>query len=199
MSLRGLRTCIFIGELDGMVPWVTDIGNAYLEVVTSEKVCIRAGLEFGELEGHLLIIYKALYALRLSGKLFRQLLQECLRELGFETSLTKSTIYIRQCPTVDHYEYVATYVDALCMIMKDPQSLLDQLMAPPYTFKLKGSGELAFHLGCGFNCHKTGTICMDPRKYIDRMEEAYVQHFKTKPVQRHRSLQQKGDHPELDT
>ena len=31
------------------------------------------------------------------------------------------------------------------------------------------------------------------------MEEAYVQHFKTKLVQRHRSPLQKGDHPELDT
>ena len=30
VSLQGLRTCIFIGELDGIVPWATDIGNAYL-------------------------------------------------------------------------------------------------------------------------------------------------------------------------
>ena len=61
VSLRGLRTCVFIGEMDGMVPWGTDIGNAYLEAVTSEKVCIRAGPEFGELEGYLRTIYKALY------------------------------------------------------------------------------------------------------------------------------------------
>ena len=87
-----------------------------------------------------------------------QLLQECLRELGFEPSLGESTIYIRKCPTIDHYGYVATYVDDLCMIMKDPQSLLDQLMTPPYNFKLKGSRELAFHLGCGFNRDSTGTL-----------------------------------------
>ena len=72
-------------------------------------------------------------------------------------------------------------------------------MAPPYTFKLKGSGELTFHLGCGFEHDNTGTLCMDPGKYIDYMEEAYLQHFKTKPVQRHRSPLQKGDRPELDT
>ena len=54
-----------------MVPWAIDIGNAYLEALTSEKVCIRAGPEFGpELEGHLLIIYKALYGLKSSGKSF---------------------------------------------------------------------------------------------------------------------------------
>ena len=64
--LRGLRTCLFIGELDGMEPWTTNIGNAYLEALTNEKVCIRAGPEFGDLEGHLLIIYKALYGLKAS-------------------------------------------------------------------------------------------------------------------------------------
>ena len=94
VSLRGLRMCVFIGELDDIVPWATDIGNAYLEAETSEIVCIRAGPEFGELEGHLLFIFKALYGLRLSGELFMQLLQECLRELGFKPSLAESTIYI---------------------------------------------------------------------------------------------------------
>ena len=83
--------------------------------------------------------------------------------------------------------------------MKDPQSLLDQLMAPPYNFKLKGSGELAFHLGCSFKRDSTGTLCMDPRQYVKPMEEAYVQHFKVKPNQKHCLPLQKGDHPELDT
>ena len=53
------------------------------------------------------------------------------------------------------------------MILKDPQSLLDQLMEPPYNFKLKGSGKLAFYLGFGFNRDKTGTTYIDPGKYID--------------------------------
>ena len=74
VSLRGLCTCLLIGELDNMELWGTDIGNAYLETLMSEKVCIRAGLEFGDLEGHLLIIYKALHGLRLSRNAFRQML-----------------------------------------------------------------------------------------------------------------------------
>ena len=61
-----------------MEAFATDIGNAYLEAKTQEKVCIKAGPEFGELEGHLLIIYKALYGLRSSGKVFGDLLADCL-------------------------------------------------------------------------------------------------------------------------
>ena len=41
--------------------WATDIGTAYLESVTKEKVYIMAGPEFGDREGHTLIIRKALY------------------------------------------------------------------------------------------------------------------------------------------
>jgi hypothetical protein len=59
----------FLSELNGMELWATDIGNAYLEAYTAEKLYIVAGPEFGELKGHmgLLIISKALYGLRTSG------------------------------------------------------------------------------------------------------------------------------------
>ena len=53
--------------------------------------------------------------------------------------------------------------------MKDPQSLLDQLMTPPYNFKLKGSGELVFHLGCGFTHDSTGTL------YVWTLESALIE------------------------
>jgi hypothetical protein len=45
-----------------MTQWATDIGNAYLEAMTTENMCIiKAGPEFGELQGNLHIIDKALY------------------------------------------------------------------------------------------------------------------------------------------
>ena len=83
--------------------------------------------------------------------------------------------------------------------MKDPQSLIDQLMAAPHNFKLKGSGPFNFHLGCRFSQDKDGTLYIDPGKYIDRMMEAYEQHFGAKPDMKHRTPLEKGDHPKLDT
>ena len=146
---------------------MTNIENAYLEEITSEKVCIRAGSEFGDLEGYLLIIYKALYGFKTSGKAFCQLLQECLLDLSFVPSLAEASIYMRKCQTADHYKYIATYVDNLAIIMKDPQSLIDQLTAASYNFKLKGSGPLNFHLGCRFPRDNNGTLYMGLGKYID--------------------------------
>ena len=83
--------------------------------------------------------------------------------------------------------------------MKDLQVFLDQLDLAPYNFKLKGSGPLNFHLGCGFHCNNTGALCINSEKYVDQMEEVYVQHFGVKPDKKQRSPLQKGDHPKLDT
>ena len=67
VSLHGLCTLVFLSKLNGLETWATDIRNAYLEAETKECVYIIAGPEFGELEGHILVIFKALYGLRLSG------------------------------------------------------------------------------------------------------------------------------------
>ena len=41
---------IFLGELNNLELWGADIGNAYLEANTHEKLFIIAGAEFAELE-----------------------------------------------------------------------------------------------------------------------------------------------------
>ena len=197
VSIRGLRMCIFLAELNGMEAYATDVGNAYLEAITQEKVCIKAGPEFGDLEGHLLIVYKALYGLRSSGKQFGDLLATCLRELGFIPSRAEPQIFMRR--NGDLYEYIATYVDDLCLVMKDPKGFLELLQGEPYSFKLKGSGPMAFHLGCGFERDKMGTLCMDPIKYIEKMMQGYKQLFGKLPSTKPRSPLEDGDHPELDT
>jgi hypothetical protein len=66
-SLKSIRTCIFLGQLNGLSMCAADVGNAYLEAKTNEKLFIIAGDKFGEPTGHTLIVHKALYGLRTSG------------------------------------------------------------------------------------------------------------------------------------
>ena len=87
-----------------------------MEAKTLEKVCIRAGTEFGELEGHLLIIYKALYGLRSSGKQFGDLLADCLRKEGFIPSRAEPQICMRKQGNL--WEYITTYVNDLLIVSK---------------------------------------------------------------------------------
>ena len=197
VSLRGLRMCIFLAELNGLEAYTTDIGNAYLEATTQEKVCVKAGPKFGNRAGHLLIIHKALYGLRSSGREFGDLLTSCFKELGFFPSKAEPEIFMRE--NDDIYKYVATYVDNLCLVIKEPESFLKQLQSQPYCFKLKGSGPMEFHLGCGFHRDEEGILCMHPRKYVDKMIVSYKQMFNQKPSTKGKSPLEENDHPELDT
>jgi len=196
VSLRGLRLMLFLAELNGLETWATDIGNAYLEAETNEKVYIIAGPEFGERRGHLLVIFKALYGLRTSGLRWHERLADCLRDMGFEPCKAEPDIWMRR--NGDVYEYIATYVDDLAVAAKDPKSIISALK-DKYGFKLKGTDPIAFHLGCDYFRDDTGTLCIAPRKYIDKMISTYEDLFGSKPKQNVLSPLEKGDHPELDT
>ena len=195
VSLRGIRLLTFISELNGLDLWATDIGNAYLEANTKEKVCIVAGPEFGNREGHILVIHKALYGLRTSGLRWHERFASCLRDEGFSPCKAEPDIWMR--PNGDVYEYIAVYVDDLAMAMLRPKEFT-QLLIDKYKFKLKGTGPISFHLGCDFIRDEDGTLCLKPRKYIDRMVASYEQMFGEKPGTKVTSPLEKNDHPELD-
>ena len=91
-----------------------DIGNAYLESFTYEKVYFIADPEFGPPEGHLLIIVKSLYGLHSSGICFHEKLADTLHPLyGFQPSLLATMMS----------GYALLNLQMICMIM-----LLSMLM-----------------------------------------------------------------------
>jgi len=141
-------------------------------------VYIIAGPEFGDREGHVLIISKALYGLHSSGLRWSERLADVLREMGFFTSHCEKDIWLRDMG--DHYEYIAVYVDDLMIVGKDPDSIIKILMEK-YQFKLKGTGPIEFHLGCDFFRDEEGVLCYAPKKYIKKILENYRRIFGTWP------------------
>ena len=67
VSLRSLRMVVFLSQLNDFEICRADVGNAYLEAYTDEKLCIIDGPEFKELQSHLFIMIKALYGTRSGG------------------------------------------------------------------------------------------------------------------------------------
>ena len=67
VSVHGTTIIIFLAKLNGLKTWSTDIGNVYLKALMKEKLYIIARPEFGPMEGHTLVIHKALYGLCSSG------------------------------------------------------------------------------------------------------------------------------------
>ena len=163
VSLRSLRMVVFLSQLNDLEIWGADVGNAYLEAYTDEKLCIIAGPEFKELQDHLLIMIKALYGTCSGGARWHDRLFDILQELKFKPSKADPDAWMRPEPQGTCYEYIAVYVDDLAIAAKDPQAFCNELKKK-YNLKLKGVGPLEYHLGCTYKKDPDGTLAADPRR-----------------------------------
>jgi Reverse transcriptase (RNA-dependent DNA polymerase) len=192
--LRGFRIVLFPAELNHLEKWAMGIGNEYLEAYTTKMVNIIAGPEFGEPEGHILVISKTLYGLSSSGARWHDYFADCIWTLGFFPCKAEPDIRMRKKGNL--YEYIAVYIDDLAIAMKDPKELID-ILEKKYKFKWKGTGSISFHLGMDFTRDEDNTLCISPTKYIDKLVKNYDKLFGMKPSTSVTSTLEKGDHPEL--
>ena len=197
VSLRSLRMVVFLPQLNNLEIWGADVNNAYPEAYTDEKLCIIAGPELNELQGHFLTMVKALYGTHSGGARWHDRLFDILQELSFKPSQVDHDVWTRPEPGGTCYEYLAVYVDDLAIAAKDPQAFYNELKKR-YNLKLKGAGPLEYHLGCTHKKDSDGTLATDPRRYVNKILESYERMFKEKPGKSRPPLEG-GDHPELDT
>ena len=197
VSIRNLRLAMFLAELNDLELWGADVGNAYLQALTREKLYIVGGPEFEALQGHVLVMYKALYGTRSGGACWHDKFFDILHDMGFKPSRADPDIWMKSSKDGSHYEYIAVYVDDLAICMKDPKAFCDTLKEN-YKLKLKGVGPINYHLGCGYTRDEDGTLVADPRKYVEKILESYEKTFGEKPKKSKTPLVG-GDHPESDT
>ena len=188
VSLRSLRMVVFLSQLNDFEIWGADVGNAYLEAYTDQNLCIIAGPEFKELQGHLLIMIKALHGTRSGGTRWHDRLFDILQELKFKPSKADPDVWMRPEPGGTCYEYIAVYVDDLAIAAKDQQAFYNELK----------KRSLEYHLGCTYKEDPDRTLAADPRRYVNKILESYERMFKEKPRMSRPPLEG-GDHPELDT
>ena len=137
VSIRNLRLAMFLAELNDLELWGADVGNAYLQALTREKLYIVGGPEFEALQGHVLVMYKALYGTRSGGACWHDKFFDILHDMGFKPSRADPDIWMKSSKDGSHYEYIAVYVDDLAICMKDPKAFCDTLKGK-YKLKLKG-------------------------------------------------------------
>ena len=66
----------------------------------------------------------------------------------------------------------------LAFIIRDPTKFVKDLKN--YKHTLKGTGSISSHLGCGFLWDEDGTLCMIPRKFIEKIIDDYKNMFNEK-------------------
>ena len=72
ISLRSMRTVVFLAELNNIQTLTGDISNAYMTALTTENILFNAGLDFAPFGRvvHLLTINNALHGINSSGARF---------------------------------------------------------------------------------------------------------------------------------
>ena len=106
---------------------------------------IVAGPEFEELQGHILVIHKALFGLKSPGLRWSQRLHDIMLQLGFKPCKADPCVWLREMK--NKYEYIAIYVYDLLIASEKPQQII-QGLKEKFTLKIKGDGPLEYNLGC---------------------------------------------------
>ncbi len=120
-----VRLAFLIAALNDLQILSADIGNAYLNAPTKEKVHTTCGLEFGQqYQGCYAIIRKALYGLKSSGAAWRSMFAATLQDIGYKASLADADVWLRPAVKSDgshYYEYIFVYVDDLLVLSTCPE------------------------------------------------------------------------------
>lgn len=133
-----VRIVLLLAALNDLDLQSADIQNAYLTAPNREKIWTRAGPEFGDDEGCIFLVVRALYGLKSAGASFRAHLAKHLHELGFTPSEADPDVWMRPATKSDgfeYYEYILTYVDDLLCISHDAVNVLKSLQNDNLKFK----------------------------------------------------------------
>ena len=88
---------------------------------------IVAGPEFEDWEGYILTFSKALCELKPSGKRWAETLHDILKDMKFTPSRADQCIWLKKNIKLNRYEYIAVYVDNLCIVAQDPGQIINIL------------------------------------------------------------------------
>ena len=101
-----VRLFFLLAALNDLEILSADIQNAYLSAPVKERLYTIAGKEFGpKYQGRPVLIVRALYGLRSSGKSFRDHLAKNLRQMGFVSCRADPDVWMKPATKADGTEY----------------------------------------------------------------------------------------------
>jgi hypothetical protein len=137
VSQYTVQIAFLIAALNDLKLLLCDIQNAYLAADCCKQINCIAGSEFSSDVGLIMIIKKALYALKTSGTAFRAHLAETLFKLNYTPTKADPKVWIRPGIKPDGFEYyemILVYVDNVLCVSHDPKATMIGIQG---TFKLK--------------------------------------------------------------
>jgi hypothetical protein len=150
VSRDSIRLAFLVAALNDLEVLSADISGAYLNAKAAEKVYTTAGKEFGPGKaGRPVLIVRALYGLRSSGKAWREHMASTLRDYGYKSCKADPDVWMRPKTKPDgfkYWSYILVYTDDLLVVDHEPKVIMDY-MASRYTLKPGSVMEPTVYLG----------------------------------------------------
>jgi hypothetical protein len=187
-SIRILHLIAHANSLDILCG---DVSNAFVNADTRERCYCRAGPEFGDREGCIILIKKALYGLKSSAERWWRHFADSLRALGFKSTRFDRDVWIKDMG--DTYAYVCTHVDDFKIVAKDPQSIMLKLQEK---YLIKDVHPPRYYLGNDYVRREDGTTAIGSTTYVKEVLRRLEQEYGT--LGKDRTPAKPKDHPEED-
>ena len=150
VSRDSIRVAFLVAALNDLDILSADISGAYLNANAAEKVYTIAGKEFGsDKEGRVVVITRALYGLRSSGKAWRDHMAATLRDHGYSSCKADPDVWMKPRTKPDgfkYWSYILVYTDDILIVDHEPKVSMDYL-ASCYTLKPGSVKEPDTYLG----------------------------------------------------
>jgi len=172
-QVDSLSVCILflIAQVAGLDLMTADIGNVFPTAPVSEKVYAIAGAEFGDKQGSVIEIVRALYGLSGSSRAFADFLSDLLISLDFIPSRADPDLWLKQSTDHDGYDYIATHVDDIIVVAKKPQHYLALI---EQHFALRNiESEPSYYLGTRLKKRTDGIVTTNMEEYIKEATRKY--------------------------
>jgi hypothetical protein len=201
VGIETVRTILALSSMDpNLQVMAADVSNAFLYGKNIEKTMIRAGPEFGCLQGQMLIVEGGWYGHKTAAATFHSHLAATLRKLGFVPTKADLDLWIRKGRGGSN-EYIASYVDDIIVISKDAMDVINKFKE---TYSLKGVGVPEYYLGGNFHrVDDPELIAMDIKTalsaetYIKNTLEKFERTF-GEELKLFKTPMAENAHPELD-
>jgi hypothetical protein len=143
-----------------------DVDTAYLYAKLDKPIYMQLPHGFEE-EGYVCQLFKAIYGLKQSGRLWWETLTETLEKLGFKSSAMDPCMLIQG--TITDGVIVLVYSDDILIIGPHEKAIaVETMLASEFSCKIQG--EAKYYLGMEITRdRKAGTLFLSQAGYIDRM------------------------------
>jgi Reverse transcriptase (RNA-dependent DNA polymerase) len=156
ISRDSIWIAFIVAALNDLEVLSADISGAYLNAKAAKKVYTLASKEFGpEKEGKIVVIMRALYGLRSSGRAWRDHMAATLWDSGYSSCKADPDVWMHPRTKPDgfkYWSYILVYTDDILIVDHELKVAMDYY-ASHYTLKPSSIKEPDTYLGAQVSKH----------------------------------------------